>query len=86
MNNIQMKNEIPDTSNDTVKLAFSVTFDDGTTISDGAIVISRADWLNMTGKQKSQSEKKQICETISISKLSLTTRIKLLEQKNLAKH
>lgn len=52
MNNIQMKNEIPDTSNDTVKLAFSVTFDDGTTISDGAIVISRADWLNMTGKQK----------------------------------
>lgn len=52
MNNIQMKNEIPDTSNDTVKLAFSVTFDDGTTISDGAIVISRADWLNMTGQQK----------------------------------
>lgn len=52
MNNIQMKNEIPDTSNDTVKLAFSVTFDDGTSISDGAIVISRADWLDMTGKQK----------------------------------
>ena len=52
MNNIQMKNEIPDTSNDTVKLAFSVTFEDGTTISDGAIVISRADWLNMTGQQK----------------------------------
>lgn len=52
MNNIQMKNEIPDTNNDTVKLAFSVTFDDGTSISDGAIVISRADWLNMTGKQK----------------------------------
>lgn len=52
MNNIQMKNEIPDTSNDTVKLAFSVTFDDGTSISDGAIVISRADWLNMTGQQK----------------------------------
>ena len=47
-----MKNEIPDNNNDTVKLAFSVTFDDGTTISDGAIVISRADWLNMTGKQK----------------------------------
>lgn len=52
MNNIQMKNEIPDTNNDTVKLAFSVTFDDGTSISDGAIVISRADWLNMTGQQK----------------------------------
>ena len=52
MNNIQMKNEIPDTNNDTVKLAFSVTFDDGTNISDGAIVISRADWLNMTGQQK----------------------------------
>jgi len=52
MNNIQMKNEIPDANNDTVKLAFSVTFDDGTSISDGAIVISRADWLNMTGQQK----------------------------------
>jgi len=52
MNNIQMKNEIPDTSNDTVKLAFSVTFDDGTSIGDGAIVISRADWLEMNGKQK----------------------------------
>jgi len=52
MNNIQMKNEIPDTSNDTVKLAFSVTFDDGTSIGDGAIVISRADWLEMTGQQK----------------------------------
>ncbi|MCS8594618.1 hypothetical protein [Leuconostoc citreum] len=52
MNNIQMKNEIPDNNNDTVKLAFSVTFDDGTTISDGAIVISRADWLNMTGQEK----------------------------------
>ncbi|WP_251920637.1 hypothetical protein [Leuconostoc citreum] len=47
-----MKNEIPDNNNDTVKLAFSVTFDDGTTISDGAIVISRADWLNMTGQEK----------------------------------
>jgi len=52
MNNIQMKNEIPDTNNDTVKLAFSVTFDDGTSIGDGAIVISRADWLEMNGKQK----------------------------------
>lgn len=52
MNNIQMKNEIPDTNNDTVKLTFSVTFDDGTSISDGSIVISRADWLEMTGKQK----------------------------------
>lgn len=52
MNNIQMKNEVPDTSNDTVKLAFSVTFDDGTSIGDGAIVISIADWLEMTGQQK----------------------------------
>jgi len=52
VNNIQMKNEIPDNNNDTVKLAFSVTFDEGTTISDGAIVISRADWLNMTGQEK----------------------------------
>ncbi|CBL92224.1 hypothetical protein GCM10025878_13910 [Leuconostoc gasicomitatum] len=52
MNNIQMKNEIPDNNNDTVKLVFSVTFDDGTAISDGAIVISRSDWLNMNGKNK----------------------------------
>lgn len=47
-----MKNEIPDNNNDTVKLAFNVTFDDGTSIGDGAIVISRSDWLNMNGKEK----------------------------------
>ncbi|MBU6001164.1 hypothetical protein [Leuconostoc mesenteroides] len=52
MNNIQMKNEIPDSNTDTVKLVFNVTFDDGTSIGDGTIVITRADWLNMTGKQK----------------------------------
>lgn len=68
MNNIQMKNEIPDTSNDTVKLAFSVTFDDGTTISDGAIVISRADWLNMTGKQKLDKIANVISEKILSTK------------------
>ena len=66
MNNIQMKNEIPDTSNDTVKLAFSVTFDDGTSIGDGAIVISRADWLNMTGQQKLT----KIAEVVSTKMLS----------------
>lgn len=52
MNNIQMKNEIPDSNADTVKLVFGITFDDGTSIGDGAIVITRAEWLNMTGKQK----------------------------------
>lgn len=61
MNNIQMKNEIPDANNDTVKLAFSITFDDGTSIGDGAIVISRDDWLNMTGQQKLE----KIADTIS---------------------
>ncbi|MBZ5949271.1 hypothetical protein [Leuconostoc gasicomitatum] len=69
MNNIQMKNEIPDTSNDTVKLAFSVTFDDGTTISDGAIVISRAEWLNMTGKQKLDKIANVISEKILSTKV-----------------
>lgn len=69
MNNIQMKNEIPDTSNDTVKLAFSVTFDDGTTISDGAIVIGRSDWLNMTGKQKLDNIANVISEKILSTKV-----------------
>ena len=69
MNNIQMKNEIPDTSNDTVKLAFSVTFDDGTTISDGAIVISRSEWLNMTGKQKLDKIANVISEKILSTKI-----------------
>ena len=64
-----MKNEIPDTSNDTVKLAFSVTFDDGTTISDGAIVISRAEWLNMTGKQKLDKIANVISEKILSTKV-----------------
>jgi len=66
MNNIQMKNEIPDTSNDTVKLAFSVTFDDGTTISDGAIVISRSEWLEYNGQQKLD----KIAEIVSKNMLS----------------
>lgn len=69
MNNIQMKNEIPDTSNDTVKLAFSVTFDDGTTISDGAIVISRAEWLEYNGQQKLD----KIAEIVSKNMLSTKT-------------
>jgi len=66
MNNIQMKNEIPDTSNDTVKLAFSVTFDDGTTISDAAIVISRSEWLEYNGQQKLD----KIAEIVSKNMLS----------------
>ena len=52
MNNIQMKNEIPDKDNDTVKLVFDVTFDSGVSIQNGTVVITRADWLSMTGQQK----------------------------------
>lgn len=52
MNNLQMKNEIPDTDKDTVKLIFDVTFSDGTHIENGMVIITRADWLNLTGTQK----------------------------------
>ena len=69
MNNIQMKNEIPDKENQTVKLVFGVTFDSGTAIETGAVVISRADWLNMTGQQKLD----RIADEISKSMLSTKT-------------
>lgn len=52
MNNIQMKNEIPDNDANTVKLVFDVTFDSGVSIQNGTVVITRADWLSMTGQQK----------------------------------
>ncbi|QOY98402.1 hypothetical protein IRM63_03865 [Leuconostoc citreum] len=66
MNNIQMKNEIPDSHTQTVKLVFGVTFESGTSIETGTIVISRADWLNMTGQQKLD----RISDEISKSMLS----------------
>lgn len=52
MNNIQMKNEIPDNDNNTVKLVFDVTFDSGISIQTGTVIITRADWLSMTGQEK----------------------------------
>lgn len=52
MNNLQMKNEIPDNDKQTVKLMFDATFSDGTHIENGSVTITRADWLNMTGTQK----------------------------------
>lgn len=52
MNNIQMKNEIPDKDNDTVSLVFDITFDNGVSIQNGAVVITKSDWLNFTGQQK----------------------------------
>lgn len=52
MNNIQMKNEIPDKDNDTVGLVFDITFDNGVSIQNGTVVITKSDWLNFTGQQK----------------------------------
>lgn len=52
MNNIQIKNEIQDRNNDTVRLIFNVTFDSGVAINDGAVTISRADWLVKNGAEK----------------------------------
>lgn len=52
MNEIQIKNEVQDRSNDTVRLIFNVTFDSGVAISDGAVTISRADWLVKNGAEK----------------------------------
>lgn len=52
MNNLQMKNEIPDNDKNTVKLMFDATFSDGTHIENGMVIITRAEWLNMTGQQK----------------------------------
>ena len=69
MNNIQVKNELQDISNDTVKLVFNVTFDDGTSISDGAIVITRADWLGMTGQDKLNKIANKISENILKTKV-----------------
>lgn len=52
MNDIQIKNEIQDRDNNTVRVVFAVTFATGTSIGDGAITITKAEWLDMTGTQK----------------------------------
>ena len=60
MNDIQIKNEIQDRDNDTVRLVFVVTFATGTSISDGAVTITKADWLDMTGRQKLEKVANQV--------------------------
>lgn len=60
MNDIQIKNEIQDRDNDTVRLVFAVTFTTGTSISDGAVTITKAEWLDMTGRQKLEKVANQV--------------------------
>jgi len=69
MNNIQIKNEIQDNNDNTVRLVFSVTFDGGVTISDGAVIITRSDWLEKNGNEKlkiiAQRVSEKMLETIA---------------------
>lgn len=60
MNNIQIKNEIQNPDNNTVRIVFGVTFAKGTSISDGAVTITKADWLDMTGRQKLEKVANQV--------------------------
>ena len=64
MDNIQIKNEIQDSNDNTVRIVFSVTFSDGTFIGDGAVVITRAEWLDMTGLQKLEKVAKQVSDNM----------------------
>lgn len=61
MNNLQIKNEIPDNDKQTVKLVFDATFSDGTHIENGSVTITKSDWLNLTGTQKLD----KIAQTVS---------------------
>lgn len=61
MNNLQIKNEIPDNDKQTVKLVFDATFSDGTPIENGSVTITKSDWLNLTGTQKLD----KIAQTVS---------------------
>lgn len=61
MNNLQMKNEIPDNDKQTVKLVFDATFSDGTHVENGSVTITKSDWLNLTGTQKLD----KIAQTVS---------------------
>jgi len=69
MNNIQMKNEIPDKDKDTVSLVFDVTFDNGVAIQNGTVVITKSDWLNFTGREKLD----KIANAVSEAMLSTIT-------------
>lgn len=64
MNNIQMKNEIPDKDKDTVSLVFDVTFDNGVSIQNGTVVITKSDWLNSTGQQKLNKIAEEVSEAM----------------------
>lgn len=61
MNNLQMKNEIPDNDKQTVKLVFDATFSEGTHIENGSVTITKSEWLNLTGTQKLD----KIAQTVS---------------------
>lgn len=71
MNNIQMKNEIPDKDNDTVKLVFDITFDSGISIQTGTVIITRAEWLVMNGQDKLNAIAKNISDAM-LSTISTT--------------
>lgn len=60
MNNIQIKNEIQDPDNNTVRIVFGVTFSTGTSISDGTVTITKSEWLDMTGRQKLEKVANQV--------------------------
>ena len=64
MNNIQMKNEIPDNDKNTVSLVFDVTFDNGVAIQNGTVVITKAEWLSMTGQQKLNAIAKDVSDAM----------------------
>lgn len=64
MNNIQMKNEIPDNDKGTVKLIFDVTFANGVHIENGCITITSSDWLNMTGQEKLNTIAKDVSDAM----------------------
>lgn len=61
MNNLQMKNEIPDNDKQMVKPVFDATFSEGTHIENGSVTITKSDWLNLTGTQKLD----KIAQTVS---------------------
>lgn len=65
-----MKNEIPDNDKNTVSLMFDVTFDSGVAIQNGTVVITKAEWLSMTGQDKLNA----IAKDVSDAMLSTTTK------------
>ena len=59
-----MKNEIPDNNKDQVSLIFSVTFDNGVAIQNGTVVITKAEWLSMTGQDKLNAIAKDVSDAM----------------------